>query len=409
MELKQAMEAATADLDVRPGFVGDVMAGGRRRHTRKLLSVTAAIALVAGVIAGVVLTRHPSDPNPPLLTHDDRLTAATSGDLASSRTDIDQALRVWQSTQKAPDRITDFSAPAHVFWAGRTPSGPAVLIVQPVRVASTPTPMTLVGLVATITNEVVDRELLLDGERERGIYRFGKSQTTNVVLSLGKTVYWSQEPVRGEDGRLSRKWWAAETGGSGVAVVSAAPETKPVFLRADTQPADDDFLQEPLLAKQDYGPEGPLQPHPGLGWTDSAWATDKQDEHPQMQAFLAYRDMQRAGVLDYLVRSDKVGQWQVRAWLPDGRFASVFEANGETYAALYRANGTFDQGVAGMKTFPGHPVPARVRLPGDLGTVLVGFGSRIGPDRRLNAWIAPVGTTDTTVELPNGSSAVFPI
>src|SRR5689334_23925251 len=127
------MEAATADLDVRPGFLGDVMAGARRRHTRKLLSVTAAIALVAGVTTGVVLTRHPSDPP---RTGDERLTAATSGNLASSQADVEHALQVWRSTQKAPERISDFSAPAHAFWAGSTPDGPAVLIAQAVRVES---------------------------------------------------------------------------------------------------------------------------------------------------------------------------------------------------------------------------------------------------------------------------------
>jgi hypothetical protein len=403
VELKEAMEAATADLDVRPGFVGDVMLGARRRHTRKLLSVTAALALIAGVVTGVVLTRHPSEP---LLTGDERLTAATRGDLASSP-DVEHALHVWQSTQKAPGRITDFSAPAHVFWAGSTPDGPAVLIVQAVRVEGTPTPMTLVGLVAS--DSVVDREVLLDGERERGIYRFGASQSTNVVLSLGRTVYWSQRPVRGEDGRLSRQWQAADTGGTGVTVVSALPADRPVFVRADTQPAADDFLQEPLTAKQDYGPDGAFQPHPGLGWIDSVWATDRQDEHPQVKSMLAHRDMQRAGVLDYLVRADAWGEWQVRAWLPDGRFASVFEANGETYAALYRANGTFDQGVAGSPTHKGARLPARVRLPGDLGTVVADFGFRIGPDRRPGVWIAPAGTTEVTVEPPDGLLVQVPL
>jgi hypothetical protein len=404
VELKEAMEAATADLDVRPGFVGDVMAGARRRHTRKLLAVTAAVALLAGVTTGVVLTR---SSEPPLLTDDERLTAATSGDLASDRTVVEQALRVWQSTQKAPEPIADFSAPAHAFWAGQTPSGPAVLIVQPVRGTTTPTPMTLVGLVAG--NEVVDREMLVDGERERGIYRFGASQSTTVVLSLGQTVYWSQRPVRGEDGRLSRQWQAADTGGSGVAVVSAQPADRPVFVRADTQPAADDFLREPLMAKQDYGPDTAFKPHPGLGWTDSVWATDKHDEHPQMKSMLAHRDMQRAGVLDYLVRDDEWGRWQVRAWLPDGRFANVFEANGETYAALYRANGTFDSGVAGGPTRKTAPLPARVRLPGDLGTVVADFGSRIGPDRRPDVWIAPAGTTEVRVERAEGDSVQVPL
>ncbi|MET9625921.1 hypothetical protein ABZX92_00530 [Lentzea sp. NPDC006480] len=403
MELKEAMEAATADLDVRPGFVGDVMLGARRRHTRKLLSVTAALALIAGVVTGVVLTRHPSDPPH---TGDERLTAATKGDLASSP-DVEQALHVWQSTQKAPARIIDFSAPAHVFWAGSTPDGPAVLIVQAVRVESTATPMTLVGLVAM--NEVVDREVVLSGERERGIYRFGASQSTNVVLSLDRTVYWSQNPVRGEDGRLSRQWQAADTGGTGVAVLSAPPRNKPVFVRAEAQPAADDFLQEPLMAKQDYGPEGAFKPNAGLGWNDSVWSSDKHDEHPQMKSFLSLRDMQRAAVLDYLVADGAFGQWQVRAWLPDGRFASVFEANGETYAALYRADGTFSQGVAGSATHKGERLPARVRLPGDLGTVVADFGFRIGPDRRPDAWTAPAGTAEVTVARADGDSVQVPL
>ncbi|SMD23993.1 hypothetical protein [Lentzea albidocapillata] len=405
MELKQAMEAATAELDVRPGFVGDVMAGGRRRHTRKLVAVTAAVALLAGVTAGVVVTR--SDEHGDFTTRDPRLTAATSGDLASSQKDVEHALQVWQSTQEAPERITDFSAPARVFWAGSTPDGPAALILQPVRVASTPTPKTLVGLVAV--NKVVDREVLLDGERERGLYRFGASESTNVVLSLGRTVYWSQRPVRGGDGRLSRQWQAAETSGGGVAVVSALQADRPVFVRSGTKPAADDFISEPLMAKPDYGPAGAFQPHVGLGWTENVWATDRQDEHPQMKSMLSHRDMQRAGVLDYVVRDYEWGRWQVQAWLPDGRFASVFEANGETYAAIYRANGTFDGGLAGSAVNRTAALPARVRLPGDMGTVVAEFGARIGPDRRPDVWIAPAGTTEVAVERPNGDSVQVPL
>ena len=92
MELKEAMEAATAELDVRPGFVGDVMAGGRRRHTRKLLAVTAAVALLAGVTTGVVLTR--SSPEP-VTAADARLTAPTSGDLSTDSRFIEQTRAVW--------------------------------------------------------------------------------------------------------------------------------------------------------------------------------------------------------------------------------------------------------------------------------------------------------------------------
>ncbi|MCG8921386.1 hypothetical protein [Lentzea sp. CC55] len=126
MELRSAVEAATADLDVRPGFVGDVMAGGRRRHTRSQLALTAAVALLAGVTTGVVLT----DSSPePAVAADARLTATTAGDLSGGRAFISevQALRGRPKNAglRPYENVTEFTGPLNVFWAATTPSGPA--------------------------------------------------------------------------------------------------------------------------------------------------------------------------------------------------------------------------------------------------------------------------------------------
>lgn len=42
-----------------------------------------------------------------------------------------------------------------------------------------------------------------------------------------------------------------------------------------------------------------------------------------------------------MVDWDATGEWSVCAWLPDGRYAEVFEAYGELYGALYDPSGSF--------------------------------------------------------------------
>ncbi|GLZ30204.1 hypothetical protein Lesp02_23940 [Lentzea sp. NBRC 105346] len=50
MQLKDALEAATDNIDVRPGFIGDVMTGARRRRTRNRVRLAAVIAVVTGLV-----------------------------------------------------------------------------------------------------------------------------------------------------------------------------------------------------------------------------------------------------------------------------------------------------------------------------------------------------------------------
>lgn len=404
MELKEAMEAATAELDVRPGFVGDVMAGARRRHTRKLLAITAAVALIAGVTTGVVLTRSPSPE--PFTAVDPRLTAATGGDLSGKTDFIAQSLATWNQKTQIGGGVTEVSTDAHVFWMGNTPSGPAALVAQSVRVVHAKDPQTLVGLVHG--NVVVGQEIVSEDGREEGIYRLGADESTYVVLSLGRNVFWSVNPVRGPDLRYSRVWWQAVLS-DGVAVVSAKPEEKAVFVRAATAPADGDVTRvgERIIPREEPGRQKAMVPHPGLGWTDVMWASARQEpaKPGQSQDKLVSEDLWRRGYVDY---GTEWTLWEVRAWLPDGRFAVVTEANGELVGALYQPDGTFDRALTGSLAAKGTPVPVRLVLPDGQGTLLAERGALLGPEEREDAWLAPAGTTAVTV-LRSGDPTTVPL
>ncbi|MFI6096895.1 hypothetical protein ACIA8G_15135 [Lentzea sp. NPDC051213] len=405
MELKDAMEAATADLDVRPGFVGDVMAGARRRHTRKLVAITAAVALLAGVTAGVVLTR--SSPEPQTAA-DARLTATTTGDLASDAEFIKRSLAVWDRESSTGDIVSEISTDAHVFWAANTANGPASLIVQEVRVHNAPGPQTLVGLVHRGT--VVDQEVSYRGAgNERGLYLVDGPEPTYVVLDLGQRVFWSANPVRGPDLRYSREWQEPSFTG-GVAVVQTGAMAKPVFVRANTVPAPHDFTAEQLLARQEIKQMKVVEARPGLGWMDVMWASSRQEPSgpgKEPDGSRVY-DLKKRGYLDYGSTPGRYVDWEVRAWLPDGRYAVVLDANGELLGALYQPDGTFDRVLPGGPAVKGAAVPVRIALPDNQGTILADRGSLLGPDERRDAWLAPPGTTEVAV-FRNGATTMVPL
>ncbi|MCP2250205.1 hypothetical protein [Lentzea aerocolonigenes] len=404
MELKQAMEAATADLDVRPGFVGDVMTGARRRHTRRLVAVTAAVALLAGVTTGVLVTRS-SEPVTPA-SSDARFTRPTSGDLAGDTQFIEQTRAAWanKTVGWGPyDNVTDFTAQSNVFWAGNTPSGPAALVVQGVMVRDNAVPQVAVGLVAG--GAVVERELV-SGE-QRGLFQFGADSSTYVALSLGKRIYLSQDPVRGQDNRLTRQWRELERGEFGVAVVHAPPQSKPVFVRADSPPAPDVFAVNPVRTKADLGLGKAFTPRTGLGWTGDQCkkVTAPRNLHSPAQA---QSEMQARAYVDFLVSRDSLGSWVACTWTPDGRYALAFEAFGQVYGALYTADGDFSAAIIGGPAVKGTVAPVRLALPDSQGTMVADFGALVGPEQRPDFWLAPAGTKEVTI-VRGDSSTVVPL
>ena len=138
------------------------------------MTVTAVVALLAGVTTGVVLTRSTERSTGP------RLTAAATGPLAGDSEFIATASHLWGEAQndeprKRDEPVTEVSSKPNVFWTGQTPTGPAALVAQEVRVRTSDHPATLVGLVAD--SKVVDREVVLSEARDQEAwpYRFGSS------------------------------------------------------------------------------------------------------------------------------------------------------------------------------------------------------------------------------------------
>ncbi|WP_394615951.1 hypothetical protein JNUCC0626_40550 [Lentzea sp. JNUCC 0626] len=405
MELKQAMEAATAELDVRPGFVGDVMAGGRRRHTRKLVTVTAVVALLAGATAGVMVTRT-TETEPA----DARVTAAPTGPFADNADLLATAAHLWTDAQKEPwkptEPVAEVTSPPNVFWTGQAMSGPVALVAQEIRVRNSARPATLVGLVAD--GAVVSREVVTEEtkSREAGLYRFGPAGDQYVVLTLGKTVSWSLKADRGTDHRLSRLWASAPHDADGAVYTVVQPSDRPVFVRGDSVPKSDDFAQQAILGSG-YYPQGPFMPHPGVGWNGQQCATDGPPQPaswPGTNVPTAQQELQKRALLDYLVSWDSAGTWSVCAWLPDGRYALMFEAYGELYGALYRPDGTFSAPAFGGRAVKGQP--AVLPLPDGQGTIVADFNGYLGPDGREHAWLAPAGTKEVTVVQQGASTVV---
>jgi hypothetical protein len=394
VELKQAMEVATADLDVRPGFLGDVMAGGRRRHTRRLVALTASVALIAGLVSGVVLSRSPDGPS----TGDPRLAAAPSGDLAGDEEFIARTLVIWRDAVKPSEPVTEVTGSANVFWANNTPDGPAALVVQEVRVRDAFGTRLQVGLVAG--GALADRELV--GSQETGLFRVGQDSSTYVALGLGQKIFWSTTPVRGPDNRLRREWRQADNGPGDVAVVTAKTFQRPVFVRAVEAPAADDFTGAQLKRK-----ESPARSQAGLGWSGQRCASDSRPGlNPKSQSPM--RDLQERGLLDYLNGDDSTGKWSVCAWTPDMRFVQVFESYGQLYAVLYDMNGVFSTAVVGGPVVKDNSLPVRVVLPDSQGTIVADYDSYIGPEKRKDVWVVPA-TADTVTVQRNGMEETVPL
>jgi hypothetical protein len=249
----------------------------------------------------------------------------------------------------------------------------------------------------------VNREVVVAEARDRetGLYRFGPTGDQYVVLTLGKTVYWSQSPKRGPDHRLTRTWASAPHDQDGVVFTVVPVDDRPVFVRGDTVPQPGDFTQ-PAIISDDLQPDLPFDPHPGLGWEGNFCATDFPEQTPEQKRSwqrltmqTVRQELQKRAVLDYVVSWEGTTDWSVCAWLPDGRYALMFESYGELYGALYRPDGAFSASVVGGKVVRGDS--AVLPLPDGQGTIVAEFNATVGPQERDHAWLAPAGTREVTV------------
>lgn len=137
VDVTRAMRAATDDLAVRPGFESRVLAGAiRRRRRRRVVVAGAALAVVLGAGASVVLTSPDGREGPavaaPPVQNQWLLDGPTRGDLANDRAFLQRAEKAWAEGIKTSPNGTAgaVTGDAHVYWAGNTPGGKVALVAQ---------------------------------------------------------------------------------------------------------------------------------------------------------------------------------------------------------------------------------------------------------------------------------------
>lgn len=407
MQLKQAFEAVTENVDVRPGFLGDVMTGARRRRTRKLLITTAVVALIAGGVSGVLLTRTGTSG---ISTVDQRFALPTRGELAGDQRLLDGAVASLRTAQKVSGMSTTAEAPkgtpTHVLWAGNTPAGRTAVVLQ-----AQPTDKswaTSVGLV--VNDQLISLESQTGENPQQGVFQFGPENSVFLALERAVPIQHSMRATRGSDGQLSREWRPLSMK-DGVSVVTAEQGDKPLFLLAQTPPPPNDFKldqqllypQQPLAAKRAY------ISYNGLGWNDRRFATAEPKYLPNGEVIHdLYETLHEIGLVDYQIGSITSAQWHVIAALPDDRTALVTEFDNQLYAVIYGSDGSIQRTIVGPPVLAGGPLPVRFHLPDGLGIVLADYGSGIGPDAKSDAWLAPTNTAEVKV-MTAGSTTVVPL
>ncbi|MCS7479992.1 hypothetical protein ACFFQW_07830 [Umezawaea endophytica] len=387
-ELGTAMRRASEDVDVRAGFTGDVLRGGRRRQARRRTGLAITIAAVVGVVgfgAGVLVQAW-QGPKP----QDQRLLEATKGDLADDPARLAAAAGVWQRALTMSWRydrgVTEVHGQPYVYWAATTTAGEAAVVMQEARVRDQV--RTLVGLVG---RDPADDEQKLLGSTSPGdlggdkeSFQFGPGDRTFLVVDPMTPVYASASSTRDADGVVRRTWQEVPIV-DGVALWTAPEGTDPSTARlvsGDGPPTTTNIPRERQL------PTCPASGYLRYGQCDiTAYADTKMWDstpRPDMPVGPAgsgppektdvYSLLRAAGLVD-VGATIRFSEWTVRGSTPDGTSLLVGEfvedpRPSALYAVLFRANGTPDRVLLGPAVDVQSPVPVRLRLPDGHGWVV---------------------------------------
>jgi hypothetical protein len=393
-DLGTAMREAAEDVDVRTGFTGDVLRGGRRRQARRRVGMVLAAVVVVGAVsfgAGLAVRQAPDVPQ----ALDRRLLEPTMGNLANDPARLRAATAVWEDSLTPSWRydrgVSELRGEPHVYWAATTDVGDAAVVMQEAQVRNQW--RTLVGLVG---RDPADSALKLLGSTSPGdrgeddeSFQFGPGDRTFLVVDPRLPVYASPSATRDADGVVRRTWqqvpivdgvgrWTAPEGTDPSTVrlvTSLGPPTVsdiPPDRQLNTRPASsylrNGYHAQPNGSPTDIADMWGAKPHgdlqvgpPGSGPSPS---TD------------LYGLLKGASMVD-IGPSAFVSQWTVHGTTPDGTGLLVGECleRGEPstlYAVLFRADGTPDRVVRGPAVDLRSPLPVRMRLPDGKGWVVAG-------------------------------------
>jgi hypothetical protein len=426
-ELTTALREATEGLEPRHGFADAVVAGGRRRRNRNRITLVAALACTAAVVAGVAVT----GPNP--------LTAPPpSGDSIDSPVARDD----WRLRHFAGEHIDDSlrnseiletwttglrggrSGPAnwngayderpgdpHVYWSGETPYGDAAIVVE--RLGRERDGLLLTGIVAAAPHSPQPRLLGVQQDDEAGhmgFFMLPDDRTVVAVEQPGQGLWVSPE-IRYDDESSHREWTPVPVR-DGVGVVQLPEGTNPLNVRLvsgapDTPPRRADMevgAHLPLLVTSVFPSPAPPQPaQRGLGWTGAANAGDLADiqlpDNPLSPGDHFERALRDSGLLDPSSYQER-GSWHLVAALTDGRMVVVSEEQELDHPAyLYAVVIDRDGRPAAVdrlgEATPGTTLPVVYRLPGTHGWLVGAFGEDLSYRTSTTAsWSDPVRSAD---------------
>jgi hypothetical protein len=242
--LVRQWRAATDELRVPADFAARVIRGGHRRSARRRTAAIAGSALLVLTVAAVGVTASGA---PDVVVSDDRLSQPTRGDLAGDQHLLNVALRTWSlgithSPNTERGIFDDPRSAAHVYWAGTTPAGPAVVVLQAFYLhphanlspSEWDETQTLVGLVgidpATGELALLGDQYRSDGSAESGAFRFGPGDRTVLVLEREHSVYFATRHTFTAEGRAIRDWQPLIFT-DGVAVFEVPAEDRPSAIR----------------------------------------------------------------------------------------------------------------------------------------------------------------------------------
>lgn len=423
-ELRTALRAHTADVTAPPGLAADVRRGAARRRLRTRLTVAATpLAVIAAVAAGAValprLTYDAPDPESvaAALSGSERtlLSQATEGDLAGDESYLTAVTEAWQrSHRRSPnaDRgIFDhmLGSPT-VVWAGRTPAGPAAVVVQVADLREHDNlqlerqgPALLWGYVGPGPDGVpalaADAYPVPGAPDVEGAL-IGPARRVLLVADRGRPVEVSFARTYTGDGYARRDWRPLRFAG-GVAVVAVPDGTAAGQVRLRPRggyaevgnqtdvPADPGAASDDRLQWLDPGafPVWPVGADPAAGWDGRL---------PDEQAVTTFFD----GVLDGRVPITwpEVGLsgsslWYAAGTTADGSRVVAGERQldadpSRVYAVLRSPAGRVE--VVARETDTSAVLPVRLRLPRAQGWLVAAKGAELSWRTGSGEW-APVG------------------
>jgi len=448
--LRERLASATRDVSAPTGIAERAAAGGRRRLRRRrvlegLATTAAALAAVAVVLPlatqdAVDRAPRPSQRSPAPADWSAVPPAGADvlrwlydrpprGDLTRDAAYLRRVVDVWGGSHDASpnaDRgvFRDLRGAPRVVWAGRTPAGPAALVVQRAVFPAqdeggvAPGPGTVVGFVGVDAHGAP--RLVADGYRDRRgepgalslAWFVDPGRSVVAVLDLGVPVAWAQGWRYGADGVRDLGWtpMTFRDGAATVRVDGSRWWDVHVARRPYAEAASD------ILVARDGGvsPTG----------TKLQWSRDGGRASLRIAGLspsrLADPDATFGAALDERLRGTPGGGgypvWNAAGRFPDGTEVVVADTflDGDpshAYAVLTRGGRT--SVVHGGAVDPDASLPVVVRLPGGRGTVVAREGARL-EWRSTSGWrnagtgaaLVPVGATQVRVTPAGGTPVV---